>query len=49
VITKVGDTAVNSTDQMLLAIRTHKAGDTIQLGYSRNGSSRSAVVMVTEA
>jgi putative serine protease PepD len=49
VITKVGDTGVNSTDQMLLAIRTHKAGDTIQLGYSRSGAARSAAVTVTES
>jgi S1-C subfamily serine protease len=34
---------------MLLAIRTHKAGDTVQLGYSRDGSSRNAAVTVTES
>jgi putative serine protease PepD len=48
VITKVGDTAVNGTDQLLVAIRAHKSGDTIQLGYSRNGSPQSAAVTVTE-
>jgi putative serine protease PepD len=49
VVTKVGDTAVNSTDQMLVAVRTHKPGDTIALEYQRNGSSNRVMVAVTES
>jgi putative serine protease PepD len=48
VVTKVGDTAVNSTDQMLVALRTHQAGDTVALEYRRNGSPGSAAVVLSE-
>jgi putative serine protease PepD len=49
VVTKVGDTAVNSTDQMLVAVRSHKSGDTVALEFSRNGSPSRAMVVVTES
>ena len=48
VVTKVGDTAVNSTDQLLVAVRTHRAGDTVALEYRRDGSPGSATVVVSE-
>jgi putative serine protease PepD len=48
VITAVGDTAVNSTDQFLVAVRAGKAGDTIQIGYHRGGVPGTAAVPVTE-
>ncbi|MEV4344417.1 trypsin-like peptidase domain-containing protein [Actinoplanes sp. NPDC049596] len=48
VITQVAGTAVNSTDQMLVAIRTHKPGDTVDLRFSRGGAAQSARVPVTE-
>jgi len=49
VITTVGGTAVSGTDQLLVAVRAHKGGDTVQLGYSRNGSPQNAAVTVTES
>ncbi|MEV6490656.1 trypsin-like peptidase domain-containing protein, partial [Actinoplanes sp. NPDC051633] len=48
VVTKVGDSAVNSTDQMLVAVRTHKSGDTVTLEYHRDGSPSRATVVVSE-
>ncbi|SNY28068.1 S1C family serine protease [Paractinoplanes atraurantiacus] len=48
VITQVGGTAVNGTDQMLVAIRTHKPGDTVDVRFSRGGSAQTAQVPVTE-
>lgn len=48
VVTKVGDTAVNSTDQMLVAVRAHKSGDLVALEYGRNGSPKRATVVVSE-
>lgn len=49
VITKIGDSAVNSVDQMLVAIRRHNPGDTINVTYTRNGSTQSANVAVAAA
>jgi putative serine protease PepD len=49
VVTGVAGTAVNSTDQMLVAVRQHRAGDTVALEYQRNGSSHRADVTVTES
>lgn len=46
VITKIGGTGVNSVDQMLLAIRARNPGETVQVGYSRDGSIASAEVAV---
>ncbi|MFF5085164.1 S1C family serine protease [Actinoplanes sp. NPDC000266] len=48
VITQVGGTAVNGTDQMLVAIRTHKPGDTVDVRFSRAGAAQNAQVPVTE-
>jgi putative serine protease PepD len=48
VVTKVGGTAVNSTDQMLVALRAYQAGDTVAVEYRRNGSPGSAAVVVSE-
>jgi putative serine protease PepD len=49
VITKIGDSSVNSVDQMLVAIRRHQPGDTINVTYTRNGSTQSAEVAVAAA
>ncbi|MFG1990207.1 S1C family serine protease [Actinoplanes sp. NPDC048988] len=48
VITQIGGTAVNGTDQMLVAIRTHKPGDTVDVRFSRGGAAQNAQVPVTE-
>ena len=49
VVTKVGGVTVNSTDQMLVAVRTHRAGETVAVEYQRNGSPNRADVPVTES
>lgn len=46
VITRVGGEGVNSVDQMLVALRKSSPGSTVQVGYSRGGSSRTAGVPV---
>jgi putative serine protease PepD len=46
VITKLGDAAVHSVDEMLVALRGHRPGDTVEITYDRNGSTTSARVAV---
>ncbi|MFC7533071.1 S1C family serine protease [Actinoplanes sp. GCM10030250] len=48
VITSVGGTAVNSTDQLLVAVQEHKTGDTVDVGFTRAGAAQRANVTVTE-
>ncbi|GAA0504424.1 hypothetical protein Ade02nite_28500 [Paractinoplanes deccanensis] len=48
VITQVGGTAVNGTDQMLVAIRAHRPGDVVDVRYQRGGATRTAQVPVSE-
>ncbi|HEY7593438.1 MAG TPA: trypsin-like peptidase domain-containing protein [Actinophytocola sp.] len=47
VITKLGGTPVNSVDQMLVALREHEPGDTVEVAYVRNGNPTSASVAVS--
>jgi putative serine protease PepD len=42
VITKVDSTTVSDATELTAAIRTHSAGDKVQLTYTRNGSSHTA-------
>jgi putative serine protease PepD len=49
VITRVGDSAVNSVDQMLLAVRTHSPGSAVAVTWTRDGSSHTANVTVAAA
>jgi putative serine protease PepD len=46
VITRVGGNAVNSVDQMIVEVRKHSAGETIEVTYVRDGASRTAKVTV---
>ena len=46
-ITQVGSTAVNSTDQMLVAVADHRPGDTVEISYHRGGTAQRAAVPVT--
>lgn len=48
VITAVGGAAVNSTDQLLVAVESHKPGDVIEVGYQRDGSPQLAKVTVAQ-
>jgi putative serine protease PepD len=49
VITRIGDSTVNSVDQMLVAVRRHNPGDTISVTYTRDGSTQRANVAVGAA
>jgi putative serine protease PepD len=40
VINKVGGTAVGSVDELILALRQNKVGDTVTLTYLRDGQAR---------
>jgi putative serine protease PepD len=44
VITRVDEQAVRETQELIVAIRTHRPGDRVELSYERGGTSRSAVV-----
>jgi putative serine protease PepD len=47
VITKVGETPVQSVDQLLVAIRGYDPGDTVQVTYDRHGAGQAVPVPVT--
>jgi putative serine protease PepD len=49
VLTKIGGMAINSVDQMLVAVRARKPGDTVTVTYVRDGGVRNAPVAVTGA
>lgn len=38
IITKVGDTSISSSTDLILAIRSHSVGDTVSITYNRNGT-----------
>ena len=46
VITRLGDAPVHSVDEMLVALRDHDPGDTVDVRYDRNGSAATARVAV---
>ena len=46
VVDKVGDTAVGSVDELILALRQSKVGDRVTLTYVRDGSPRTADVVL---
>ncbi|HVW40058.1 MAG TPA: trypsin-like peptidase domain-containing protein [Amycolatopsis sp.] len=47
VITKVAGTPVNSVDQMLVAVRGHNPGETVEVTSVRNGAEQNANVVVS--
>ncbi|MBC7374926.1 MAG: PDZ domain-containing protein, partial [Frankiales bacterium] len=47
-ITKVNKTDVTSVDELILAVRANKIGDTIKLTYVRNGQDRTADVVLQD-
>jgi putative serine protease PepD len=47
VIIRVGGSAVNSSDQMLVAIASHRPGETVEVQYQRAGATRTAKVPVS--
>ncbi len=47
-ITKLDDQTVTSVDELILAIRQHKVGDSVQVTYQRGGASRTAQVVLQD-
>ena len=47
-ITAVGKTAVKSVDELIIAIREHKVGETVTLTYYRNGQKQTARVTLQD-
>ncbi len=48
VITRVAQTAVNSVDQLIVAVRRQRIGDAITVTYVRDGTARTVNVSVTQ-
>ena len=48
VITAVGDTQVSSVDELIIAIREHKVGDTVTLTLYRSGSKQQVKVTLQD-
>lgn len=46
VLTRFGDTTLNSVDEMLVAVREYDSGATVGVGYVRNGRSYEETVVV---
>jgi putative serine protease PepD len=49
VITKVDDATISDATELTAAIRSHEAGDSIRLTYTRNGSSHDATATLGSA
>ena len=44
IVTKIGDEKITSADSLLLAVRTHAVGDTVDVEFVRNGKTQSTKV-----
>ncbi|MEV4538003.1 trypsin-like peptidase domain-containing protein [Asanoa sp. NPDC049518] len=49
IVTNFGGQAINTSDELVAAVQSHKVGDQVQLTYTRNGSENTATVTLTEA
>lgn len=49
IITTIGDKMVKTTDELVKAVKSHKAGETIQVGYLRDGKSQVVEATLKEA
>jgi putative serine protease PepD len=49
IVSNFGGQAINSSDDLVSAVQSHKVGDQVQLTYSRNGSEKTATVTLAEA
>ncbi len=47
-IVKVDDDEVTSVDELILAVRSHKVGDTVTITYRRGGDTRTADVVLQD-
>lgn len=44
IITKLGDSSISSSSDLVLAVRSHNAGDNVQLTFNRNGQENTVSV-----
>ena len=44
IITKLGDTTISSSSDLVLAVRSHNVGDSVDVTYNRNGQESTATV-----
>jgi len=49
IVTNFGGEAINSSDDLVSAVQSHKVGDQVQLTYTRNSSEKTATVTLAEA
>ncbi|GIF78245.1 trypsin-like peptidase domain-containing protein [Asanoa siamensis] len=49
VVTSFGGQKINTSDELVAAVQSRKVGDQVQLNFTRNGSSNTATVTLTEA
>ncbi|MEV4624143.1 trypsin-like peptidase domain-containing protein [Asanoa sp. NPDC049573] len=49
IVTNFGGEAINSSDDLVSAVQSHKVGDQVQLTYTRNGAEKTATVTLAEA
>jgi putative serine protease PepD len=47
-ITKVGDKQVTSVDELILAVRQNRVGETVEVTYERDGQTRTAQVTLQD-
>ena len=44
IITKLGDSSISSSSDLVLAVRSHSAGDNVQVTFNRNGQENTVSV-----
>lgn len=44
IITKLGDTSISSSSDLVLAVRSHNVGDSVDVTYNRNGQENTVTV-----
>ena len=44
IVTKLGDTDITSSSDLVLAVRSHNVGDTVTITYVRDGAENTAEV-----
>ncbi|GIF49087.1 putative serine protease PepD [Asanoa ferruginea] len=49
IVSNFGGQTINTSDDLVSAVQSHKVGDQVQLTYSRNGSEKTATVTLAEA
>ena len=47
-VNRVGDTPVGSVDELILALRQNRVGDSVTISYVRDGTTRTAEVVLAD-